>query len=165
VARVVEVMDGEPPAAGGAREQAQEVRLQSGARGAALSSPPVVRVPCSAPRRRRRRSAGGAQACAGRAAPLLRPRASSAGLRLPARCLVARAAVFMQCWKFIWAAGRDVDAQEGDNTVALRKPQSVHPSCGLCTVVDGNAPCPKELLSWPPKSFKWFGWRDRRSTF
>jgi len=41
------------------------VRLQSGARGAALSSPPVVRVPCSAPRRRRRRSAGGAQACAG----------------------------------------------------------------------------------------------------
>jgi len=97
--------------------------------------------------------------------PLLRPRASSAGLRLPARCLVARAAVFMQCWKFIWAAGRDVDAQEGDNTVALRKPQSVHPSCGLCTVVDGNAPCPKELLSWPPKSFKWFGWRDRRSTF
>lgn len=32
-------------------------------------------------------------------------------------------------------------------------------------MVDGNAPCPKELLSWPPKTSNGFGWRDRRSTF
>ena len=113
-------------------KQVQEVRLQSGARGAALSTPLVVRSRAA----RREGGRGGAQASAGGAAPLLHRRASSAGLGLPARCVVERAADLCH-------VGLLPGPQGG-----LLMPKSVlrlrSPIRGLCTVVAGNAPCPTE---------------------
>jgi len=105
---------------------------QSGARGAALSTPLVVRSRAA----RREGGRGGAQASAGGAAPLLHRRASSAGLGLPARCVVERAADLCH-------VGLLPGPQGG-----LLMPKSVlrlrSPIRGLCTVVAGNAPCPTE---------------------